>query len=195
MDGLYWIFLFFFVYVSVMFMRSDVHPWTDPKNARFIFTVVRKEDMWIPRDGFFIFVSPFLYILMGLSIFFWFKNGNQSNPDYDAVFAMWCVNLFLNKIWIDAFFVANNLMVGATLASIDMLLLDGSALYILIEFGMAKEWQSFGIYLVYSVWLAIATWFSFKILMSSFTRPTNSDPNAQSIIRNRRKSGLFKGEA
>ena len=193
MDGLYWIFLFFFVYVSVMFMRSDVHPWTDPKNADFVLIVSRRKNIWIPVDGFFIFVRPFLYILMGLSIFFWFKNGNQSNPDYDAVFAMWCVNLFLNKIWIDTFFITNNLRVGAALLFIDALLLDGSALYVLIEFGMAKEWQSFGLYLVYSVWLVFATWFSFRVLLASLTSPLSV--LKESNIGNRKKSGLFKGEA
>jgi len=184
MDDLSWLGLLFWL----MFTHSDgitnfavimTAQKLGPDYSHRFFKAIRKMVYEMPPGWVFSLIWVCIYPLIAVAIFLYWKNSLDSVHWYDSVIAVYAVNIILNHLWWVLFFMKSpdskrnkhffNYYVdvkyyGLWLAAIDTLLIYGTSLYVLIRFGISHAWVSFGLYIIYPIWLTFATWLSIRIL-------------------------------
>lgn len=134
----------------------------------------------MPRKGIFAIVWMILYVLITVSMFWFFRNGFDAFTDVDSnirdtIGFVFLFNMLLKNMWTPAFFA----MKETRYALVILILTLASAAVILVLFAIEGLWASFSTWIPYVIWLIYALYLNIAFVVAESKYEKECNPCVQ----------------
>lgn len=149
---------------------------------------------WYNRIAIHVFLMPpgivfgivwlIAYLILWVGIWYFYRNvfyDVGTGYAADAIGILFIIHIMLNKSWTYVFFY----MKQQILALIMLIAMILTLIAIIIILGLAPNWQSFGLILVYLVWLCFALYLSLSWLYHSYRIGVKKSTSTTTLMTNK----------
>lgn len=124
-----------------------------PKSRPWYEKLKKNPDSALPEDNRIFSLWFLWYLLMFFATIEYFRLYPKAD-DLNSAVILWCswINILFNHLWTPLFFHYGKLALAAGVIVVTF----GSAMVVVIFFGLQQAWVPFGLYLPVVLWLAVA---------------------------------------